>query len=222
MNKNFLLNYVAVAIMLASTMAQTNASIVIVDTASGTPGPVGATVSDDFFLFHRFEILSTTTLSSVGGHFRNTSAGSADVFAAIVALSGSADLPDSLDLSTPDVLATGLITLPQTNPGNLFQTQLNPTLQPGWYALGFGTGQFGATSGVNGVALEQLATDLDPSQRALRAIQTTPTTTGSFGDATRRLRFTVTAVPEPSTAVLLVLFLGVASTGRHRRSLKTK
>jgi len=78
MNKNFLLNYVAVAVMLVSTMAQTNASIVIVDTASGTPGMVNAIASDDFFLFHRFEILSTTTLSSVGEHFQNKSAGSAE------------------------------------------------------------------------------------------------------------------------------------------------
>src|SRR5262249_22982203 len=67
-----------------------------------------------------------------------------------------------INLSTPDVLATRAIKVPNTgSAGADVSTVLGATLQPGWYALGFGTGAFGAAIG--NVSTIALTTDLAPT-----------------------------------------------------------
>ena len=69
--------------------------------------------------------------------------GTGQVFAAIVALSGPDDFPDSSDLSTPDVVGHALLNLP--GPATtVVRGTLTTELSAGWYALIFGSGRFGA------------------------------------------------------------------------------
>ncbi len=65
------------------------------------------------------------------------------VYAGVVALAGQFDIPDSTDLSTPDVVGVTLLT--PISPSANVSANLVLTLPPGWYALVFGSGLFGAT-----------------------------------------------------------------------------
>ncbi len=145
------------------------------DTAAGatTSGNVG--LSDDFWPSHRFEVTSTTTLGNVGGVFRNTTSGTVDVFAAIVSLTGSTDLPDSTDLTTSDVIGTTLVSIAPTGstPGE-FEGTINLELTPSFYAIVFGTGAFGADSTSFGLAMPSLVTDLAPTQAVITLRQLSP------------------------------------------------
>lgn len=91
------------------------------------------------FLAVNFQILETTTIGSIGGFM---SGYPAPIFGAIVALSGPTDVPDSLDLSTPDVIGHTLIQ-PFLQPDDR-SGLLVLTLSPGYYALVFGSDLFGA------------------------------------------------------------------------------
>lgn len=102
-----------------------------------------------------FQIQRTTKINSVGAHFVSGSGG--QVFGAIVKLDDRNGAPNPTDLSGADVLGHTLIDLPTE-----FSTtadasgDLDLTLEPGFYGLWFGSGQFGATG--NGF----LSTENDP------------------------------------------------------------
>jgi hypothetical protein len=111
---------------------------------SATLGPTDATVGsgvDDLqYLGVRFQLASTATARSIGGHFF----GGGQIFGAIVQLSSISDFPDTTDLSSADVLAHTLITVPAHSAE--VSANIGPiTLAPGFYALIFGAGRFGAT-----------------------------------------------------------------------------
>ncbi|MEK6249569.1 MAG: hypothetical protein N2C12_15410, partial [Planctomycetales bacterium] len=143
----------------------------LLNTASN-PLSGGIGVGDFNWPFHRFEVTTSDThINTVGGHFSGLGI-DMDVFAAIVQLSGANDNPDALNLTGTDVLATTLIPL-TTSPG-LYTGDMNLTLQPGWYALQFGTGAFGAQATANlgfSPSLTYHTTDLVPSQPVVVAIQ---------------------------------------------------
>jgi hypothetical protein len=198
----------------------------------------GVLVNDGIWVFHRFQVSAPTTLTSVGGTFSNLSSEPLNVFGAIVELSGPGDFPDSLDLSSSDLLATNLVTLAPT-PGAggaaAFQNELTLELDPGWYALEFGTGAFGAsnvsTTGVV-VGMPGHAVDLAPAQFVVSSFQPgIPALTQGFVGQASTARFfaaaeltletlSVVDIPEPSTSILLLLGLvltAAGSTARGRR-----
>lgn len=127
--------------VLGSPMAA--ADPIIYQTAIQQPaGPGGSSVFDRQFLGARFFVSEPTETTRIGGHFTNT----LDIFGAVVRLSSAADFPDSADLSTTDVLGAARIFSwsPPFNTGtNIFSAPLSVDLQPGWYALVFGSGLFG-------------------------------------------------------------------------------
>jgi hypothetical protein len=163
-------------------------------------GPTGIDagweVSSLQFVGVRFEVFTNVTTSLVGGHLFETQfqpLGNHQIFGTIVALSGPDDLPDSFDLSTPDVLGTTLLTLPPLSAD--VAAPLSIQLTPGWYSLIFGSGSFGATG-----------------HGALAAYNTeigTPSTftLNQYVYAPSGLRFFVEAVPEPSSASILGIWL---------------
>jgi hypothetical protein len=121
---------------------------------SGVAGPVGVTQSDvlsgsvpatninpDVFVGVRFHTSRTAITSRIGGHFVGGS-DSTLFFGAIVQLTNSNDFPDSGDLSTPDVI--GRTWLSFQHPSREDYVDLSVSLEPGWYALVFGSGLFGA------------------------------------------------------------------------------
>ncbi|MEX0641965.1 MAG: Ig-like domain-containing protein, partial [Pirellulales bacterium] len=98
----------------------------------------GSSISPTQFLAARFQVTSPTTTGRLGGLFGGQGTG----FAALVALTGPDDFPDSFDLSTPDVLGHSTLTFPNGN--TLFvSAPLEVPLSPGWYSIVYGTGLFG-------------------------------------------------------------------------------
>lgn len=177
------------------------------DTAAGAAQPSGLLVNDHFWPMHRFEIAAPAFVESVGGHFENTTRDAIRIFGAVVALSGSTDLPDALDLSTPDVLGTTLIDVEPAD--GVHSGRVSLALAPGWYALAFGTGRFGADSVVGfDVILPSLAIDLDP-QLPFTAIQAGNPygTPPQFLAQRASPRFFAT--PEPGMLAMLGIGLGI-------------
>ena len=96
--------------------------------------------NDDFFRGITFEVQRTTDISKVGAFME----GSGTVFAAIAETDGLFSAPNPSDLSG-DVIATGFIDLTGATDGADRMVELDATLQPGTYALLFGSGRFGAS-----------------------------------------------------------------------------
>jgi hypothetical protein len=102
----------------------------------------GVSVADNQFVGVRFQLGAPVVASQIGGHF----VGASQFFGAIVKLDSMSDFPDTLNLSSPDVLAHTLLHFPA--PSADVDASIGPvTLTPGVYALVFGSGLFGATGG---------------------------------------------------------------------------
>jgi len=122
---------------------------------SGTLGPTGVSWMDlqaqstpgtniSTFAYNgvRFEFTQPVLTDKIGGHFVAATEGT--FFGAIVELNGASDFPNSGDLSTPDVVGHALLAFPSSS-AEVF-SDLKLALTPGWYALVFGSGLFGATT----------------------------------------------------------------------------
>jgi hypothetical protein len=134
----------------------------------------------------------------VGGHFAAPSVG--DFFGAIVALDGAMDFPDSENLSTPDVIRHASLSFP-TSSAEVFGN-LEVSLQPGWYALVYGSGLFG-TSGIGGAPIN----NSDIGNPAYILFQPSGFLWIDLETFVTDFRFVVegSVVPEPSTSVLILL-----------------
>ncbi len=102
-------------------------------------------VESNVFSGVRFEIEKPILVTKIGGHFighpLNPSNG---FFGALIQLENKTDFPDSGNLSTADVLGVTTITFPETS-GVVFG-DLTAMLDPGWYAMVFGSGLFGTSA----------------------------------------------------------------------------
>ncbi len=101
----------------------------------------GLSVGINAFAGVRFELTQPIVTEQVGGHFVGPFSVEDTIFGALVRLDGPQDFPDSIDLSTPDVLGGTLLRLPNES-GDVFG-DLRVELQPGWYGLVFGGGYQG-------------------------------------------------------------------------------
>jgi hypothetical protein len=96
----------------------------------------------------RFHLANPSSLERVGGYFQviPTEPG-VGIFGAIIRLTGPTDVPDSVDpLDTPDVLGVALVDVDggRGDYSGAFSKPL--VVESGWYALLFGSGQFGASA----------------------------------------------------------------------------
>jgi hypothetical protein len=116
------------------------------ETALATPDhPTnnGGTIADaGFFSGIGFQVERTTHISQVGGYM----SGNGMLFAAIVQTSSLFAVPSPPDLSGSNVLGTALIQLSSFDGADV-AADLDVTLEPGTYALVFGSGKFGAVGG---------------------------------------------------------------------------
>ena len=160
----------------------------------------GASINEAQFLGTRFRLESPATARRIGGHFFGNVTGPGDIFGAIVPLSDTGELPSEFDLSGAQAPAGHtLITLPGGTPASdEFAGDLVLDLDPGHYALLFGSGLFGAT-GFGGAPRGDPSVG-DPSYFVVDDGQIFE---GGFSDA----RFFVDTVPEPSTLVCALIAL---------------
>ncbi len=189
---------------------------------SGTLGPTGiprseitggSNVSSGVFVGVRFHLDQPVVTTEIGGHFvKNTGTGES-FFGTIVALADENDFPDSGDLSTPDVVGATLLAFPEPS-NEVFGTLAKP-LPPGWYALVFGSGLFGASG--SGAALNNGMDIDDPVYIGYQ-----PGAVNGWGNLInpifRNFRFVVegSVVPEPSTLLLVLAGLAVSVVRRVR------
>lgn len=140
--------HVSVLVFLTFIGSLSGAASAAILFESGTLGPtavpqgsVAATNVNQFvFPGVRFQLTQPVITSQVGGHFVSSSTGT--FFGAIVKLDDESDFPNSSDLSTSDVLGTVNLTFPVPSAEGFGNLALS--LDPGWYALVFGSGLFGA------------------------------------------------------------------------------
>lgn len=156
----------------------------------------GTNVSPTVYAGVRFQLHQPVVTSQVGGHFVANSGGT--LFGAIVELEDENDFPDSGDFMTDDILGSTVLTFP--TPSSEVFGDIELTLDPGWYALVFGSGRFETLgSGVavrNGVAIG--------SPTHIAGSPSTPDVWSDFTTIHRGNRFVLRGriVPEPTTATL--------------------
>jgi hypothetical protein len=195
---------------------------------SGTLGPTGVSwpdlangtipginIAKDVFNGVRFELTMPVVTSEIGGHFAAQSSGT--FFGAIVQLAGENDFPDSSDLTTPDVLGSAVLSFPRSS-AEVFG-ELSLSLDPGWYALVFGSGLFGAIGGGGAVG-----NNPDIGHPTYVGYQPGGDWFSLIDLAVifRDYRFVVIGdvVPEPSTAILVLVPLALLLTSNSRKSLR--
>ncbi|MBL8681242.1 MAG: hypothetical protein JNK05_18840 [Myxococcales bacterium] len=110
----------------------------------GTSG--GLSLSSNFWPGFRFEITGTAVeLVEIGGQFAASAPGGT-IHATVVRLTGPSDTPDAPGLTGPDVVTRVSITVGAApTPGEVRTAAATAMLAPGWYAVVYGTGAFGAT-----------------------------------------------------------------------------
>jgi hypothetical protein len=176
-------------------------------TASGPQTNVAVAVRDNGWLLHRFEVKYPTQLQTVGGAFQNFNASAATVFASVVGLTGPNDFPNSINLSSSDVLGSALMSVGPTDvAGADFSTPLSLSLSPGWYGLAFGTGAFGAPPGpTSDLSMPEYAIDRAPTQNPISLLQANhPVFPNQFVTQGLSPRLFATATPPgPQSASLL-------------------
>ena len=215
-------------VLLVNALAQDLHAMptVLFDTAGDGATTQGVGASDDFWTFHRFEVTAPTRLVTVGGVFGNTSGVAIDIFGAVVRLSSPTDLPDSLDLTTPGLLGTTLLSVSPTAFQESIEVEapIDLILEPGWHALGFGTGAFGSPSGTNGVIMADHNTDLAPNQLPFTAVQDPNNHNFGFVRQNIEPRFfgtalPINAIPEPITATAGMMSLFALGYSVRRRAM---
>ncbi|MHC4740554.1 MAG: hypothetical protein ACYS8Z_01505 [Planctomycetota bacterium] len=139
--------YLFVVWILFALCSPGTAGIIFETAQSGPSGPGtggGNTIDSIFFLCANFEIEKPTRIDVVGGHFmRSFQDNPNPIFGAIVAVDGPFGIPNPHDLSGDNVLGTTLIT--PSYPSDNDSGALDIVAEPGWYAVVFGSGKFGAT-----------------------------------------------------------------------------
>ena len=169
-------------------------------------------IAINIFVGIRFFSDQPIVIDRVGGHFLGFEGGDT-FFAAIVQLDGEQDLPDSSDLSTPDVLATSILHWP-TLSAEVF-ADMSIQLAPGWHAVIFGSGLFGAEG--NGAAMANAAEPLSSGYISWQPIVPAP---GWYDVAPleHNYRFVVEGrvVPEPRAAALAAALLAAGGVSRRR------
>jgi hypothetical protein len=160
------------------------------------------------------------TIQDIGGKFAEIlSAGNDEIFGAVVRVSSRSDTPNlTTNLLGSTLLSVGI------NDAENDSGPLSLALTPGWYALGFGSGRFGATGGLT-VAVEtlngqQANTTNGDATYAIRQSdgQVFPQAPGSRYFAEGWFGPAASAVPEPASLTLLATgALGLAGYGWRRR-----
>jgi hypothetical protein len=117
-----------------------DAAIIYQTASSSVIGQSGGNaVWSNQFLGARFLLNDAVSVTSIGAHI----GGFGTYFGALIRLSSADDLPDTANLTSPDVV--GHTILNAVSPSTVSFAPLPVVLTPGFYGLVFGSGLFGAT-----------------------------------------------------------------------------
>lgn len=182
-------------------------------------GPSGQTsgldIRDDSsvvqYVGARFQVTTPVKVYEVGGNLSaKPGVGNQEIFAALVGLADGNSFPQSgRPLDGPDVLATTTLALPAASAD--VSAPIGPVdLTPGWYALVFGSGQFGASGW--GLAATDNPSTTNPSFIFYNGAPASGRWAQAFDPTGIRM---FVAVPEPTGALAPLLTL--AAMLRRRR-----
>ncbi len=176
----------------------------------------GAPVDATHAVGARFHLDRGADVSSLSSSL--VSQGPGFVLASLVRLDGVTDYPDSLDMSSDDVVATTLLRLPPEL-SDVVTAPVDATLTPGWWAIVLSSGSHGADG--SGLAVgagpelpgqSWLAYDGAGWRNLPKGQNLHLVAEGDFAE--------LPEVPEPGAAVLgllgVVLVAGVLTATRHR------
>lgn len=173
----------------------------------------GSNLASFNFVGVRFQIVDQDVLTSrIGGHFVGGFADSS-FFGAIVSLTDGLDFPDSLDFSTVDIVGATTLTFPESST-EVFG-DLSVRLEPGWYAMVFGSGLFGTTG--RGVALANNS-DIESPSYVIGQPDEQWFEASRFAPSGSRYYFVVegNVIPEPTTLLLLGICGAMLLPARRR------
>jgi hypothetical protein len=133
----------ALGVLFCST--QLGAQTVILESASlGATGHIsGSSVTTAQFVGWRFQINAALDVDRIGGHLLSDPNSPGGVFAALVALDSITAVPHGAPFTAGETIATAVFQ--PAFPSDEIEVPLTAALQPGSYALVFGTGLFGAS-----------------------------------------------------------------------------
>ena len=152
----------------------------------------GATANDTFSFAANFQITETVETGSIGGRFRDFADGD-PVFGAIVRIDGESDRITPADFEGQALLGATLVDLPAFT--QEVSANLRVTLTPGWYALVFGAGRFGATGAAGVVGNE--------TKEGASVVYTMRADNGAISIAAIAARLYVDTVPVPEFSLLV-------------------
>ena len=196
--------------------ANTNGEVIFESATLANEGQtsrVGTVALADFqHLGSRFHLDQQAQITRIGGHFIG---GFGTFFGALVALDGPDDFPSEGSMFEFEAIAYNTFSYSEIKPSVDFRMPLSVVLDPGDYAIVFGSGLFG-TDGEGGVMTEgQVAY---PEADFIMWNQP-PYSTYQWrdGSSTSGKRFVVEGefIPEPATLSLLAL--GAFFAGRRKR-----
>ncbi len=181
-------------------------------------GSIGGVQTDlTFSSGVRFFLDQAVIAEAIGGHFATFSeVGNNQLFGVIAGLDSADDVPD---LDT-DVIAQTLLTLPTPGFSDNISGSVSVLLQPGWYALVFGSGRFGATSDFAGAIKTNGEGPVNVGIDVTFALRNSDDTLFLQSPGARYfLEGQAAVIPEPGAALLTGLGLsgvGLAAAARRR------
>lgn len=126
--------------------------------AGAEPGSAQG-IGEVFYPGHTFRVTERTRVTRAGATLKSFA--EASVFVALHRVQMPGGTADVINDST--LVAAGLVTVPGGSVGVDADAALDVVLEPGWYAILFGTGRYGATAGNFNVTLPTVSTPQTPS-----------------------------------------------------------
>jgi hypothetical protein len=182
----------------------------VVTSTTGVTSANGFETDPNGFSGVNFQITTPTLVHAIGGHFYGgPTTGNGEIFGALVPVASLTSPPASPTLDS-GVIATTLLTLPPQGTTDTIFGPVNITLDPGFYAVLFGSGKFGATSTFAFVVFSVT------SPGFTGPVNTNGVVTYSLRQSdgmqifdAAGSRFFVSAVPEPSSFLLVLCAVAV-------------